>query len=72
VHGGAVNTAVLNPPNLNGFGAAANNYLQYSKFPTLPSLRASNQVVGGSNPPSTGTIDLTCDAHAIIIFTCLK
>ena len=25
VHGGAVNTAVLNPPNLNGFGAAANS-----------------------------------------------
>src|SRR5271167_4569158 len=24
VHGGAFNTTVLNPPNLNGFGAAAN------------------------------------------------
>src|SRR5271167_377888 len=26
------------------------NYLRLSKFPTFPSLRASNQVVGGSNP----------------------
>jgi|ERR1700733_13252617 len=26
VHGGDFNTTVLNPPNLNGFGAAANSH----------------------------------------------
>jgi hypothetical protein len=61
VYGGAFNTAVLNPPNLNGFGAGANTWsMSCSVSPCIPPAASpiSPRDSGNSSSQTNPALDL--------------